>query len=105
MSHSLMKKGGMSIRLPAHVNLALGEKIAWRFITSKDCLWKKFLEAKYMNRARSLLLQEGLQISPCTQVWNLIKKYLPLIKENSSKLPGNGKGIKIWEDSIMGNPP
>ncbi len=99
------EKGGMSIRLPAHPDLALRETNVWRFITGKDCWWKKVLEAKYMNHARSLLLEEHFPIMPCTQVWNLVKKYLPLIKENSSKLLGNRKCIKIWEDGIMGNPP
>jgi len=61
------EKGGMSIRLPTHLNLALGEKIAWRFITGKDCWWKKVLEANYMNHAQSLLQEEGFPIRPCIQ--------------------------------------
>lgn len=102
------KKGGMSIRLPAHLNLALRTKIEWRLITGKGCWWKQFLESKYMNHAQSLLLVEGTSIRPSSQVWKLVKKFFPLIKEHTPKLRGNGKGTNLWdlwEDRIMKNPP
>jgi len=38
-------------------------------------------------------------------MWNLIKKFLPLLKENTLRLPGNGREINVWNDSIMGKPP
>jgi len=42
---------------------------------------------------------------PCTQVWKLIKKIIPQIRDQISKNPGNGKSISIWDDRIMGAAP
>lgn len=66
---------------------------------------EQLVEAKYVNHNRILLLIKGYPIRPCSQVWNLIKKIVSLIKENSSKILGNGKSIKIWKEKIMGNQP
>lgn len=43
------EKGGLSIRLPRMMNLALGPKIAWRFIIGDNCWWKHVLESTYLN--------------------------------------------------------
>jgi len=37
-------------------------------------------------------------------MWKHIKKVLHIIKENTSRLLGNGHEINIWEESIMGKP-
>lgn len=89
------EKGGMSIRLPADLNLPPRAKIAWRLITGKDYWWKQVMESKYMIHAGSLLLVEGILIKPCSQVWKLVKKILPLIKEHTYKLPRNGRGTNL----------
>jgi len=97
------EKGGLAIRLSRIMNLALGVKVTWRFITRESSWWKKILEVKYMKHNRKLLLDKGSSIRPYSQVWSLIKNTLSLIKENSSKIPRNGKLTKIWKDRIMRN--
>jgi len=87
------------------MNLALAAKITWRFIIGDKSWWKQILEAKYMNHNRTLLLRKGYPIRPSSLFWNLIKKIVSLIKEKSSRIPGNGKLIKIWKDRIMGKQP
>lgn len=44
----------------------------------------------------------NIPIRPCTQVWKLVNKITPLIKNHISKTLGNGKKVLIWEDRIMG---
>ena len=58
-----------------------------------------------MNHPRTNLLSESVPIRPCTQVLKLVKKMIPTISKNISKIPGNGKNIKLWEDRIMGKEP
>lgn len=43
-----------------------------------------------------------IHVRPCTQVWKLVKKIIPSIRNHISKTPGNGKSIAIWDDRIMG---
>lgn len=99
------EKGGLSIRLPDLMNAALGIKIIWRMITSKESWWKKILAAKYMNHPRTNLLAKNIPIRPCTQVWKLVKKMIPSINKHISKIPSNRKNVLIWEDRIMGKEP
>jgi len=71
--HSLVKwdevtlpyeKFGLEIRILGIMNLALGEKITWIFITGESSWWKKILEVKYMNHNRALLLRKCYPIRP-----------------------------------------
>lgn len=96
------EQGGLSIRLPGLMNVALGVKIIWRMIACKERWCKKTLAIKYMNQSRTKLLTQNTPIRSCTQVWKLVKKITPLIINHISKIPGNGKTISIWEDKIMG---
>jgi len=61
----LYEKGGLEIRLLGIMNLALGEKITWRFIIGEKRWWKQILEEKYMNHNRTLLLRNDYPIRPC----------------------------------------
>ena len=36
---------------------------------------------------------------------SLCKKALPFFSEELTWIPGNGQKIRIWEDSIVGQPP
>ena len=38
-------------------------------------------------------------------VYKLCIKALEMFKKNLYWIPGNGKNIKMWDDSILGNPP
>ena len=37
--------------------------------------------------------------------WNLCRKSFYLIQQHVYIIPGNGKGIFLWEDKILGNSP
>lgn len=57
------------------------------------------------NHHRKKLITESIPARPCTQVWKLVKKIIPLIRDQISKNPGNGKTVAIWEDRIMRRDP
>lgn len=63
------------------------------------------MESKYLNHSRFSLLLERTLIRPCTQMWKLIKNVLPLLKENTSRLLGNGREINVCNESIIGMAP
>lgn len=51
------------------------------------------------------MLTEIIPDRPCTQVWKLIKKSIPQVRDQISKNPGNGNSTSIWDDKIMGTTP
>lgn len=57
----------LSIRLPGLMNAALGMKIVWRLITSKESWWRKTLINKYMDGSREKLLNGNIPIRQSTQ--------------------------------------
>jgi len=80
-------------------------KIIWRMITERESLWKKTLATKYLNQIKTKLLTDIIPMRPCTQVWKLVKKIIPSIKNHISKTPRNRKSMSIWDDRIMGKEP
>lgn len=64
-------------------------------ITSQDQWWGEALASKYLNDQRSLLLDALIPDRPYTQIWRLIKKSIPHIKDHLSKNPGNGENTSI----------
>eukprot|EP00253_Pinus_taeda_P020455 PITA_20455 len=63
------------------------------------------LARKYLNGQRSLLLNELIPYRSCTQIWKLIKRTIPHIKDQILKNPGNGKNTSIWNNRIMETAP
>jgi hypothetical protein len=93
------ENGGLGIRDPENLNLALGEKIIWRIITGHKEWWKKAICNKYMitNRKRCV---EGADLGKGgSSIWKIIWASVPLIQTRLNWDPRNGKKIKIWEDS------
>jgi len=97
--------GGISIHLPNLTNKALGIKLVWRRLIGQDQWWGDALARKYLNGQRSLLINGLIPNRPCTQIWRLIKKSIPHIKDHLSKNPGNGENTSIRNDRIMGAAP
>ena len=58
-----------------------------------------------MDSSRKSLLNGNIPSRQCIQVWKLVKKTIPLMRNHISKIPGNGKTISISEDRIMGKEP
>eukprot|EP00253_Pinus_taeda_P017923 PITA_17923 len=91
--------------LPIYQYAALGLKLIWKILSGKGSWWVETIKRKYLSGPNSNILNEPIVDRPCTPVWRLIKKVLPHFRENVSKLPGNGKNIKIWADRIMNSNP
>jgi hypothetical protein len=93
------ENGGLGIRDPEKLNLALGAKVIWRIITGGKEWWKRALCIKYMNTNRKRCvdgIDPGKTGSP---IWKLVRASIPLIQTRLNWDPGNGKKIKIWEDN------
>ena len=99
------ENGGIEICLPRLMNISLRTKIIWRMINGNGHWWEKVLTMKYLNCHITKLITDTIPDSPCTQIWKLVKRIIPLIRDQISKNPGNGKTISIWEDTIMGKNP
>eukprot|EP00253_Pinus_taeda_P018333 PITA_18333 len=97
-----LEKGGLGIRVPRLANMAMGFKLIWRILSERGAWWTEIIKRKYLNGANSNILTETIIDRQSTPVWKLIKKSLPQFKFHISRAPGNGRGISIWEDRIMG---
>eukprot|EP00253_Pinus_taeda_P036032 PITA_36032 len=98
-------RGGLGIRAPKILNLAFGIKIAWRLINEPTAWWKQVLECKYLNSKRQRLLETDIPIRDATKIWQLCKKAISHLIQNTSKVPGGGGSIDFASDKIMGLPP
>jgi hypothetical protein len=56
-----MAHGGLGIKDPTLMNLALGAKLLWQLITRTYDWWKKILHKKYFMGIRKLLRQLSQQ--------------------------------------------
>lgn len=99
------EQGGLSIWLHGLMNATLGMKIAWRLIIGNESWWKKALINKSLNVSKENLLNGNIPIRQSTQVWKLVKRFIPIMGSHISKTPGNGRKTLIWEDIIMGKDP
>eukprot|EP00253_Pinus_taeda_P017777 PITA_17777 len=96
------EKGGIGIIIPRLANMAMGFKLIWRILSEKGAWWTEAMKRKYLNGINSNILVDPIADRQCTPVWKLIKKTLPLLKGYISRAPGNGSGINIWTERIMG---
>jgi hypothetical protein len=95
--------GGLGIRDPEVVNIAMGAKLLWRLITGRKEWWKSTIIKKYNLGARKRCLDSIPEGQPGTQIWKLFRASIPFFKENLSWIPGNGKLIRLWQDPISGS--
>jgi hypothetical protein len=70
-------------------------KPSWR----KKVIWKK-----YFQGPRIKFLDRPTNVEKGSPIFNLCLKDLKLFRTHLTWIPGNGKEMKVWEDSIMGNP-
>eukprot|EP00253_Pinus_taeda_P004750 PITA_04750 len=98
-------RGGLGIRAPKILNLAFGIKMAWRLINEPKAWWKQVIESKYLNGTRQRILENDIPNRDSTKIWHLCKKAIPLLKQNTSKIPGGGDSINYATDKIMGLQP
>eukprot|EP00253_Pinus_taeda_P024410 PITA_24410 len=98
-------RGDLGIRAPKIMNLAFGIKTAWRLINEPKAWWKQVIESKYINGKRQRLLETDIPNREATKIWQLCKKEIPLLIQNTSKIPGGGDSIDYATERIMGLPP
>eukprot|EP00253_Pinus_taeda_P015197 PITA_15197 len=98
-----LEKGGLGIRVPRLANMAMGFKLIWRILSERGAWWTEIIKRKYLNGANRNILTETIIDRQSTLVWKLIKKSLPQFKFHISRALGNGRGISIWDDRIMGS--
>eukprot|EP00253_Pinus_taeda_P006725 PITA_06725 len=98
------EEGGLQIRDPHLVNLALGGKILWKLIQDPTHAVSNTLRSKY-GISKDLSNVTHAPITKSTQLWNLCCKSSQHFKNHLYRIPGSGKHINIWKDSIMMNTP
>ena len=98
-------EGGLQIRDVATQNLAMGGKILWKMISGKNTWSSKALRTKYFCGHKERCLEQPLWTRKGSPILSLCLKALDLISSNLTWIPGNGKKIKFWEDSLLGQAP
>lgn len=84
--------GGLGFREIQVFNHALLAKIAWRLITSPNCLLARVLKGKYCHRGSFLDIEAS---ASCSHGWRGIIQGRNLLRENLGKVIGNGVNTKI----------
>eukprot|EP00253_Pinus_taeda_P019238 PITA_19238 len=96
--------GGLQIRDPALINLALGGKILWKLLHEPTHPVSEILRTKYRPNINLSNLQNA-NTANSTQVWKLCCKSSKFFIKHVYKIPGNGKHTHLWNDRIMGKEP
>jgi hypothetical protein len=88
---SSKEHGGLGIRDPKLINIALGANLLWRLVTGSKEWWKSTIVKKYRmgNRKRCLDLDPVCHFG--SPIWKLLQTSIPFFEENLSWVPGNGK--------------
>jgi hypothetical protein len=71
--------GGLGIKDPLIMNMAMGENILWRLICRKLEWWNKALLKKYIQGNWKRCLQNPLDNKKGSHIWKLIRVVVPLI--------------------------
>ena len=97
-------EGGLNFKKTRVQNLALGEKMLWKMVTGKPSWSKLALWRKYFRGPQDRSLEFPCKEMKSSPIFALCKKALPHFNPHLTWVPKNGKKIRIWTDSIMGDP-
>jgi len=92
-------QGGLGIRDPDTLGLALRAKIWWRWVSKGDIPWAKLWCRKYAPNCDPELL---IRLNPSTrgsQIWNAASEGRPLIQEHAFWEIHHGDRADFWYDS------
>jgi hypothetical protein len=95
-------RGGLGIKDPALMNLAMGAKLLLRMIKHRIEWWKKILWKKYFRGARNRYRENLMESQKGSHIWKLLKSVNPLARSKLTWIPGNGKEISNWNERIIG---
>jgi len=98
-------EGGLNLKNTRTQNLALGAKLLWKMVTRKITWSKKALWRKYFRGSQDRSLELPCKEGKSSPTFALCKKVIPLFTPHLTWIPKSGKKIRIWTDSIMGDPP
>ncbi len=90
-------EGGLQIRDPSLVNLALGGKLLWKLAHEPKHPISAILLSKYAHNSSF----SNLQFDPLVnslQVWTLCCKSSVFFKKSLYRVRGNGKRTNLWKD-------
>lgn len=88
--------GGLGFRDIQLFNQALLAKIAWRIMTTPNCLLARILVGKYCHKQSFLKVSAS---SSCSHGWRRIIAGRDLLLGNLEKAIGNGNTTNVWRDS------
>lgn len=86
-------------------NLALGAKILWNTITGKPTWSKRAFWKKYFRGPRKKCLEKPAKVGKGSPIFSLCQKAMQHFRTQITWIPGNGKDISIWDDSVLGESP
>ena len=98
-------EGSLHVRSLSSQNLALGAKLLWQLISRKNGWSKEVIRKKYYPGPRKRCLDLQPLPRKGSPIYKLCNKALGPFKHKLYWIPGNGKSINVWEDSILGDPP
>jgi hypothetical protein len=89
---ALKESGGLGIKDPLLMNLAMGAKLLWRLISWKIECWKRILLRKYLEGPRLRCLDHVInnQGSP---IWKLLQNLQSILQDLLTWILGNGKKL------------
>jgi hypothetical protein len=100
-----LMEGGLSLKNVKVQNLALGAKLLWHIISGNPAWCKEALWKKYFNGPRRRCVEQQPTDQMGSPIFNLCRKVREQFASHLTWVPGNWKQIKIWNDSILGDPP
>ena len=98
-------EGGLQMWDLETQNLTMGSKLLWNIVSGNPSWSKRVLWKKYFHGQRLRCLDQPPRISKGSRVFKLCPTALKLFSHKLYWILGNGKKIKIWEDSILGDYP
>eukprot|EP00253_Pinus_taeda_P012315 PITA_12315 len=102
---SPFQEGGLQLRNLAAQNSALGAKTLWNLVSGKTSWSKRVLWKKYFQGQRLRCLDNPPRTLKGSPIFNLCNAAREQFSQHLYWIPGNGRKIKMWDDSIMGDQP
>eukprot|EP00253_Pinus_taeda_P006677 PITA_06677 len=98
-------EGGLQLRNLAAQNSALGAKTLWNLVSGKTSWSKRVIWKKYFQGQRLRCLDNPPRTLKGSPIFNLCNAAREQFSQHLYWIPGNGRKINMWDDSILGDQP